>query len=693
MLADKICDGTNDEVQIQEAVDELTAIGGGEVILREGDFHVGSSPIALKSNVTIRGAGINATYIYGDATLGTNAVMLSTAPDKDNPIHDVTLSDFTIDGSSMPLEPAATFRKGIDALFTLRWTLENIRIANTPATGYGMDCNVQMRITNCIADNCGVSDSNPGYNGFGIGTGFYAEESVQMTNCMAINCLNNGFLLEYVGGGFNSRHYQLTNCYAYGNKRGFRVSGASGATFTNCKAIANTFNGFFIQLFGAAGATPEETKVIGCDALDNGDDGIYFKDQEYGQTNIICEGNHSYSNAGDGIVCGGRYAQIKNNVCWANDNDGIFYHVNSATATGDVQITGNICYNNGLAEVDGRSDGIRVHGELGAVSSVIVSGNQCFDDQVVSTITDGAMSSVTNPTRLTSAAGGWQTTDVGKPITVVGAGAAGADLTTTIAGYLSATVAILADPALTTVVDATATYGTDPTQQFGITVKDYASNVIVANNICHDNMKSGIFYQITVATTALNAHITDNICYNNGRSEVATATDGIRVWGSSSGSIEGVLVQGNRCYDVQGSPTQDYGIAMKDNVTEAMVLDNDLRGNKTAPVLNDVTSDATIYYANNRGVADIVTKTANYTLTSLDKTVLADTTSGDKTMTLPTAVGRLGRRFTVKKIVSANVLTIATTSSQTIDGSTTAAVSVQYLSLTLESDNANWHIV
>ena len=90
----------------------------------------------------------------------------------------------------------------------------------------------------------------------------------------------------------------------------------------------------------------------------------------------------------------------------------------------------------------------------------------------------------------------------------------------------------------------------------------------------------------------------------------------------------------------------------------------------------------------------LATKTANYTLLTSDKTILADATSGVLTMTLPTAVGFTGKIFTVKRINSGvNTVGIATTSSQTIDGSTTYTLSLQYSALTVQSDGANWFII
>jgi hypothetical protein len=65
--------------------------------------------------------------------------------------------------------------------------------------------------------------------------------------------------------------------------------------------------------------------------------------------------------------------------------------------------------------------------------------------------------------------------------------------------------------------------------------------------------------------------------------------------------------------------------------------------------------------------------------------------SGTTTITLPTAIGNLNT-YTIKN-AGTGVATVATTSSQTIDGSTTASLPVRYTSLTLVSDGANWNII
>ena len=80
--------------------------------------------------------------------------------------------------------------------------------------------------------------------------------------------------------------------------------------------------------------------------------------------------------------------------------------------------------------------------------------------------------------------------------------------------------------------------------------------------------------------------------------------------------------------------------------------------------------------------------TALRTLDSTDE--LIDCTSGTFTVTLPTAVG-FSRSYIIKNS-GTGVITVATTSSQTIDGNLTVGLN-QYDSITVRSTNANWILV
>jgi Pectate lyase superfamily protein/Major tropism determinant N-terminal domain len=83
-------------------------------------------------------------------------------------------------------------------------------------------------------------------------------------------------------------------------------------------------------------------------------------------------------------------------------------------------------------------------------------------------------------------------------------------------------------------------------------------------------------------------------------------------------------------------------------------------------------------------------QTSTYAILATDYTI--NCTSGTFTTTLPTAIGITGRVYNIKNS-GTGVITIATTSAQTIDGSTTAVLSVQYTSLNVQSNGANWIIL
>lgn len=90
---------------------------------------------------------------------------------------------------------------------------------------------------------------------------------------------------------------------------------------------------------------------------------------------------------------------------------------------------------------------------------------------------------------------------------------------------------------------------------------------------------------------------------------------------------------------------------------------------------------------------DVTTKTANYTILGTDTVILADATTASFTLTLPTAVGRTGKYYVIKKIDSStNTVTIDADSTQTLDDGLTAVLTDQYEAVIVFSDGSNWFI-
>lgn len=85
--------------------------------------------------------------------------------------------------------------------------------------------------------------------------------------------------------------------------------------------------------------------------------------------------------------------------------------------------------------------------------------------------------------------------------------------------------------------------------------------------------------------------------------------------------------------------------------------------------------------------------TADYTVQ--DETfIAADPTSASITITIPGASTVKWRQITVKKIdTGVNTVTIGTSDSSTIDGSSTKVLTSSYESATMVSDGVNWYLI
>lgn len=88
-------------------------------------------------------------------------------------------------------------------------------------------------------------------------------------------------------------------------------------------------------------------------------------------------------------------------------------------------------------------------------------------------------------------------------------------------------------------------------------------------------------------------------------------------------------------------------------------------------------------------VTGITSTAVDYAALPTDEMIVV--TASAKIVTLPTAVGIKGKRYTVKLTV-AGITTIATTSAQTIDGAADCIISGQFSYLRVISDGANWLI-
>lgn len=139
-------------------------------------------------------------------------------------------------------------------------------------------------------------------------------------------------------------------------------------------------------------------------------------------------------------------------------------------------------------------------------------------------------------------------------------------------------------------------------------------------------------------------------------------------------------------------------MTLNNNLSTAFVKHNES--------LSKVFHDATLYGDGTRTsplrVLSGDPETREYTAVSATYSIPTSTSSFDTTVhctantftvTLPTAIGATGKVYNIKNS-GIGIITIATTSAQTIDGGASGSVTLnQYDNLTVQSDGANWIIL
>ncbi|MEW6097212.1 MAG: hypothetical protein AB1567_11940 [bacterium] len=106
------------------------------------------------------------------------------------------------------------------------------------------------------------------------------------------------------------------------------------------------------------------------------------------------------------------------------------------------------------------------------------------------------------------------------------------------------------------------------------------------------------------------------------------------------------------------------------------------------------TSPNSILHINGSIATAYALKTANYTVSGSDSIITGDATSASFTITLPTAVGITGRKYSFIRIDnSPNTITLDGNGTETINGVETKVLSAQWARCEIISDGSNWIII
>lgn len=199
------------------------------------------------------------------------------------------------------------------------------------------------------------------------------------------------------------------------------------------------------------------------------------------------------------------------------------------------------------------------------------------------------------------------------------------------------------------------------------------------------NETSGDRDGIRYGTTVNNKTGTGNFVAHKFMQTINQSSGAVNNYGMVYSQYEQVLGAGTQVLATWGTqPTASF--VMSTFVPKATIFNN---GNFS--LAGSMTAAGLLTGAGYQG--SLVTKNSAYTITGNDEFIKADATSGAFNITLPTAIGRQGQTYTIKKVdATANVVTVNTTASQTVDGAATYLLDANNKWVTVTSDNANWLI-
>jgi len=390
-VADYICDGTADDVQIQAAINALTSVGG-TVILSEGNFNI-AAKITIKSKCRLVGHGIDITIIKQTA----NSTISFENSDTAGGNTDIELLDFTLNADNTTLTGTANsimMDKVNDCLIQRVKVHDSTNDAITARNGTNAtikDCivtdyflrgicllssNHDSVIINCFVDG-GTTRTNRAIH-------------VQSSNrCIVSGCRVTNFLVAGIQLD-TSNHSIITGCLAYtGEASGLGID--LNCTFCSITDSISNDNGLTTADQGII-VNGVDSVVSGCIAEGNTGAGIDFG----GAARSVCSGNRVTGNATIGIEINGATGTrscddciVIGNVINANTLEGIRIHADDAGTP--LFARNNIIVNNRSFNNTREGIEILVRGNTNFIINNYLSGNG------VAQLADGGSANVIGP--------------------------------------------------------------------------------------------------------------------------------------------------------------------------------------------------------------------------------------------------------------------------------------------------------
>jgi len=294
-----VCDGTDDQEEIQAAINALPATGGA-VLLLDGTFSIKAGQLVIGDNVTLMGMGASTVLKRGSSDAGAMVRITGKKAAVRNLLVDTNPSL----GATSELE-------GIEVRDSQDFLIENIFVtggnpAGSGLSGDGIYINGSQR---GIVKGCVVYDWEEG-SAIELAHGTSRVTDIEISECIMFNCAG-GLTIHNHSDTPAPARVTVVNCAAIQCGPGFDAVGASGApaqpediSFIGCVASSNTNYGFKVHVLA------ERVIIANCIAMNNGEQGILVQHGNHRAivTGCIARGNSGGQIQADSAVVTGCYA-------------------------------------------------------------------------------------------------------------------------------------------------------------------------------------------------------------------------------------------------------------------------------------------------------------------------------------------------------------------------------------------------
>lgn len=355
--ADYRCNGTNDNVEIQAALDALPATGG-EVVLLDGTYNIEAS-LVLDSYQTLRGCGRNTILTTTTADVD---IITATGGDGSEKVG-ILIADLCVDGNA----------GGVANDSGIVWTyVDYSKITNVWSKDNG-EHGIYTTYCNHCEFNGNVCEGN---TGSGIQLDYLSHYNTVCENI----CEGNGYGIRLNEGNGNS----VTGNTCQGNTDGIILADADFNTISGNSCIGNTTEGINI------GSSHRNT-ICGNTIYDNGTTGIYLAGSDYcAITGNLCVRNGYY-----GIhISSSDHCNVTGNHCIENSQDTDDTYDNIQVAGDYNLISSNVCRQGALANQP--QYGI----DIASGTKNIIQGNDLHDAGLMANFNDaGTVTTVEDDNR------------------------------------------------------------------------------------------------------------------------------------------------------------------------------------------------------------------------------------------------------------------------------------------------------